>query len=61
MPTTHHETKYALPTQRKIPIGRNRCACQSNLICSNAMTFVELIPAGMSGNALYVEIATCAF
>jgi hypothetical protein len=25
----------ALPTQRKIPIGRNRYACQSNLICSN--------------------------
>jgi hypothetical protein len=23
------------PTQRKIPIGRNRYACQSNLICSN--------------------------
>jgi hypothetical protein len=23
MPTTHQETKYALPTQRKIPIGRN--------------------------------------
>ncbi|CAB3991936.1 ammonium transporter Rh type A-like isoform X2, partial [Paramuricea clavata] len=36
--TTHRETKYALPTQRKIPIagnaiGRNRYACQSNLIC----------------------------
>ena len=33
--TTHQETKYALSTQRKIPIGRNRYACQSNLICSN--------------------------
>jgi hypothetical protein len=32
---THQETKYALPTQRKIPIGRNRYACQSNLIRSN--------------------------
>ena len=27
--------KTALPTQRKIPIGRNRYACQSNPICSN--------------------------
>jgi hypothetical protein len=24
LPITHQETKYALPTQRKIPIGRNR-------------------------------------
>jgi hypothetical protein len=31
--TSRNET--ALPTQRKIPIGRNRYACQSNLICSN--------------------------
>jgi hypothetical protein len=30
--TTHQEMKSALPTQRKIPIGRNRHACQSNLI-----------------------------
>jgi hypothetical protein len=30
--TTQQETKYALPTQRKILIGQNRCACQSNLI-----------------------------
>ena len=30
-----HSTKYALPTRRKIPIGRNRCACQSNFISSN--------------------------
>jgi hypothetical protein len=35
LPTTHQETKYVLRTQRKIPIGRNRCVCQSNLICSN--------------------------
>jgi hypothetical protein len=35
LPTTHQETKYALSTQRKIPIGQNRYACQSNLICSN--------------------------
>ena len=35
MQTTHQEMKSALPTQRKIPIGRNRYACQSNLICSN--------------------------
>jgi hypothetical protein len=35
MQTTHQEMKTALPTQRKIPIGRNRYACQSNLICSN--------------------------
>ena len=34
LPTTHQEIKYALPIQRKIPIGQNRCACQSNLICS---------------------------
>jgi hypothetical protein len=33
--TTNQETKYALPTQRKIPIGRNRYACQSNLVISN--------------------------
>ena len=31
--TSRNET--ALPTQRKIPIGRNRYACQSDLICSN--------------------------
>jgi hypothetical protein len=24
LPITHQETKYALPTQRKIPIGRDR-------------------------------------
>ena len=35
LPTTHQETKCVLLTQRKIPIGRNRYACQSNLICSN--------------------------
>jgi hypothetical protein len=33
--TAHQEMKSALPTKRKIPIGRNRYACQSNLICSN--------------------------
>jgi hypothetical protein len=32
---TADDTSTALPTQRKIPIGRNRYACQSNLICSN--------------------------
>jgi hypothetical protein len=35
LPTTHQETKYALPAQRKIPIGQNQYACQSNLICTN--------------------------
>ena len=29
---TQEEHKYALPTQRKVPIGRNRCVIQSNLI-----------------------------
>ena len=27
---SEQETKYAFPTQRKIPISRNRYACQSN-------------------------------
>jgi hypothetical protein len=31
----HINATHTLPTQRKIPIGRNQCACQSNLICSN--------------------------
>jgi hypothetical protein len=35
LPIIHQKTKYVLPTQRKVPIGRNRCAYQSNLICSN--------------------------
>ena len=29
---TQKEMKYALPTQRKIPTGRNRCVCQSHEI-----------------------------
>jgi hypothetical protein len=34
--TSRNEIRVAhTGTQRKIPIGRNRYACQSNLICSN--------------------------
>jgi hypothetical protein len=36
---------YAMPTQRKIPIGRNRCACQSNLLCSNQASNLRKIKA----------------
>ena len=37
--TTQEEMEYALHTQRKIPIGRNRFACQSNLIRSGTDPF----------------------
>jgi hypothetical protein len=37
---TAPRNEYAAPTQRKIPIGRNRCACQSHLICSNIMLYI---------------------
>jgi hypothetical protein len=33
--TSRNEIRVTLPTQRKIPIGRNRYACQSNLIRIN--------------------------